>query len=1194
MYTNIRVEVRFQSREDRPHLCMFSESTPAAVFTSACDRLLHGTADEKIASEGLLLQYRKSDGAILMAQELVKNSPHGFVQFQAALTLRHAVVEQWTSLSQERRSQIQFGLANMMPTVSPAVAKQLLQVLALTWKLGWLIMNEAQVGQVLKDVESLVAQGAGLWLVKAMVEEFSSSRATQVGQSFAFHRECHSSFEVRGLRECFCMVLDVLNSDLPEEKARAALDALEVICCWQFTNEKGKMGVFEVDLKLGRTDNGGMLSETSFRPGATWRNIVLGQNVFKRLMGCYLHWRHSRFDIAHQCRQLLVILSGLNGSIFENDFARAEFLMQVLSSVLSDVLGNPLIPMHVAAGLTQTFEANDRIAAGAQEYLDCSALLSRLFSNVGFKAETLGNIPQLPQVLGAVQSFSKSLLEGATACTTRVVTSNEEDEDIDSSWLMQAFDHMLEMWVRLCAHSRNTHPAAIAVFAASQPHLIELYMFYVEKRLMMARASIDREDHDDFIEAETFEDPTSLDEHLLAISLLGRAGMDQSIDTMLNVFQAVQLRLRQMLSSAAQESEWCKLSEELFWVVLLTSYLLADSGEGERPMIPSAVLASSAAYCASHNNQLTWETAKADPCVKLSSCLLAMLQMQSCMSEASLLLSEKILQAVNRWSMSYLWPELALYSNSCQMSSRLPASLEMYYGGGSDLLDFLVKCTTIFIGSSEPEVNAQAIQLLSSIVENPGARQQLQTLETWQNFINEAVSSLRSTQWTPLGTLTSDAHGSLLHILLKSLFVSNAEHVNQFRLVVEPLSHRLNMLAERLERNPPQEISNASWNLDVHRTQALYLGISNAAENGGLLAQWCREFLLEAFNNAWPSLAVRCLTILFESNSAKSTSFDNSKECISSILNLLAVFVDQQLEITPESQLPQVLRACVRMMEVYIKYHELLQSTERSSIVENDMWAQDIVHLMKILSAVANRDLLDFSEASTENSTNTGESVDAIQVVLQGTQFIFPMVSEKLLQYPGLAEQFFTLLSTLIIAYPDRICDNTCTIFAPMVQALEFGISDHRMNVSRKSLEALFSLSIFHADQLASTKPGIHTSLLYPNGGPDSVLLNLLQQVLSFLAFQTFDSALLNPAANAVMALIACELDNFPRLVNSIILSQTEPNVQEKLVAAFNKLVTVNQVQFQLEALHSRLNRKRFQENMLGFVNDIRGFVRKK
>jgi len=61
-------------------------------------------------------------------------------------------------------------------------------------------------------------------------------------------------------------------------------------------------------------------------------------------------------------------------------------------------------------------------------------------------------------------------------------------------------------------------------------------------------------------------------------------------------------------------------------------------------------------------------------------------------------------------------------------------------------------------------------------------------------------------------------------------------------------------------------------------------------------------------------------------------------------------------------------------------------------------------------------------------------------------------------------------------------------------------------------------------------------------------------------------------------------------MVEQIIASQDDPAMRERLSRAFTGLVQNNDVQLRLD----RINRSRFQRNVVEFVNEVRGFMRKK
>lgn len=1275
-------------------------------FEEACDWLARGDNASKHKAEAVLLDFRKQPGSIDAAQHIVASSGHVFVQFQAALVLRYAALEQWTSLSPADRVNLRrnvlVSLVQRCDSLHRTVQMQLLQALAVMWKRGWLddrvdadlAMAKNELFETIRglldlhnannNVNNVNANNAnvktnvsravvGLRLLEALVEEFSSSKASALGLSLAFHRECHESFEQAGLREAFSLAADLLRQlvgeagaalqagGASEEIVKSGLALMEACLAWDFHcgDKASKSNIanrtFQVEMALARgKDNAEARGPATIRPGVSWRPVIVENNLLQTLFRLYAATRNASVgnagageDVAYLIRQLLIVLASLNGEIFESDNQRGEYVATILRGSLFGVIAEPLVPVHVAAGLSQTFastavDSKEALcAAGGAEYLDMCALLAKLASNFQVEDFLASNSSQdFTQILSALLQLSRSILEGAArnaAAPGEGINNGEvmgrthdEDDDIDNSWLMEAFGSLLETWAVFVSwaesQARQSSDSPLSQLEIEACRLIcgaaaELYQVYLERRLAMARASIEREAFETFDE-EFNEDQSALDDHLQMVSALGRADVTKSMAVNTAALQGLFAELRSCASQSWSEEnsmQCSKIAEQLFWVVLLASFLLADPADGERPMIPTCIIAASSQFCAQAAQQdgsITPQAAAEDPCVKLSQSMLQLLEFEAERVRAtagqderiSPLLSSKLLAGVTRWSMTYLLPERALYMKSARVRDGLPRSIDMSFAQfekAGEIIDFLVKCATYYVSNwgTETTVNPEALNLLRAIVDNPASRTLLQRMSSWSSLCEAHVHSVRDSNWSPLNGLTVRGQGTLLQILLMSLEMGNEANQERraraqglFTQLVEPVQQRLDSLATRLvtdaQRTTGREkissvLADPHFLQDLQRVMSMYLGIVQASSFGPLAA-WCRDVALAALSSRWTEVAMAALTFI-KRDGLRSASSGSARIVISEVLELIEMYMDAQLGATPGPQLGMAFEAADRALQVFAEFQRHLAANPgQMPAGEEETWCQDVLRLMRVLRNITIRDQLDFSDDSANDGGTQGPQ--PVQVVLRGVQLVFPLVTRELLQYPGIAEEFFTLLKSLIDAYPSEFASLSREMFSPVLSALEFGMADHRITVSRNSFEAITCLAEFHTEQASKGQPGLGQNLR-PNGpGTPSILLHLLQQVFNFIVFQTFDSSLLNPAANAMFSLIASEKESFGPMVEQIIASQDDPAMRERLSRAFTGLVQNNDVQLRLD----RINRSRFQRNVVEFVNEVRGFMRKK
>lgn len=203
----------------------------------------------------------------------------------------------------------------------------------------------------------------------------------------------------------------------------------------------------------------------------------------------------------------------------------------------------------------------------------------------------------------------------------------------------------------------------------------------------------------------------------MRVAVLLRAHPVTSFNQLSDLLAAKQHALAAAASTAADPSE---LLEQLYWLVRMAAHSLADSGVGEVPLPPEAVLlavgdsslttAAPAAAGATQQQQQQQAAAAAGAAAveRLSRSLLeltALCLQQAAAAVVSSRLMEGAVWGAARWADTYLFPE---------EEEPLPEALEAAFGGdsGVHILDMLVHvaqhCLAAFPG--EVELHRQVSQ----------------------------------------------------------------------------------------------------------------------------------------------------------------------------------------------------------------------------------------------------------------------------------------------------------------------------------------------------------------------------------------------------------------------------------------------------------------------------------------------------
>ena len=70
-----------------------------------------------------------------------------------------------------------------------------------------------------------------------------------------------------------------------------------------------------------------------------------------------------------------------------------------------------------------------------------------------------------------------------------------------------------------------------------------------------------------------------------------------------------------------------------------------------------------------------------------------------------------------------------------------------------------------------------------------------------------------------------------------------------------------------------------------------------------------------------------------------------------------------------------------------------------------------------------------------------------------------PLIGAQLLEYPPLAEEYFTLLNSLCEIYTEKVLTLDANLLSPLLNSLQLGLSQFGNEIARTVLEAIAALS---------------------------------------------------------------------------------------------------------------------------------------
>ncbi|KAG4135728.1 hypothetical protein ERO13_D08G234300v2 [Gossypium hirsutum] len=1085
------------------------------------------------AAEATILALSQSPQPYTACRFILENSQVPNARFQAAAAIRDAAIREWSFLSnEERRSLISFCLCFVMQHASSPegyVQAKVSSVAAQLMKRGWLDFTEAekeaffyQVNQAILGAHGVDVQFIGVNFLESLVSEFSPSTSSVMGLPREFHEQCRTSLELNYLKMFYCWARDAAlsvtnkimepNAVIPEVKVcTAALRLMLQILNWEFrsdpTSMKAGIDVFSAGV---RHDNASSKRSECVlvQPGPAWFDVLISSGHVSWLLSLYsaLRQKFSRegywidCPIAVSARKLIVQLCSLAGTIFPSDSGKMQenHLLQLLSGILQWIDPPDVVSKAIEEGKSES------------EMLDgCRALLSIATATTPFVFD---------QLLKAIRPYGTLTLLSTLMCeVVKVLMTNNTDEE---TWSWEARDLLLDTWTILLVPMDGSGGDA-SLPSEGKHAAANLFAMIVESELKVASASVTNDEGDsDYLQASI----SAMDERLSSYALIARAAIDVTIPLLTRLFSEHFARLHQGRGII----DPTETLEELYSLLLITGHVLADEGEGETPLVPTAI----------QTNFVDIVEAEKHPVVVLSGSIIRFAEQSMDPEVRAAIFSPRLMEAViwflARWSHTYLMPleEANCLSNDYQkqhQSINSRKALLNFFGEhnqGQVVLNIIVRISAMTLMSYPGEKDLQGLtchHLLHTLVRRKTICYQLVSLDSWRDLAN-AFTNEKS-----LFLLSSANQRSLAQTLVLSASgLRNSEAANQY--VKGLMGHMTTYLVE---------LSNRSDLKSVAHQPDIIMSVS------------C---LLERLRGAAAAAGPRRQRAMYEIGIS----------VMNPVLLLLEVYKDE-------------LYSSHNIGKISISLSSTLLSEAKTEKYK------DLRALLQLLSSLCSKDLVDFSSDSIEAT-----GINISQVVFFGLHIVTPLISLELLKYPKLCHDYFSLLSHIVEVYPETLAQLNSEAFAHIIGTLDFGLHHQDLEVVSMCLGALKALAAYNYREICAGKTGL-VSAGHGNS-PEGIFSQFLRSLLQLLLFEDYSPDLVSAAADALLPLILCEQGLYQKLGNELIERQTNPALKSRLANALHSLTSSNHLAFRLDRVNYQRFRKNlnsFLVEVRGFLRTI-------
>uniref|UniRef100_A0AAV2JYF6 Exportin-4 n=2 Tax=Knipowitschia caucasica TaxID=637954 RepID=A0AAV2JYF6_KNICA len=858
------------------------------------------------------------------------------------------------------------------------------------------------------------------------------------------------------------------------------------------------------------------------KPSESWREALLDTRVMDLFFTVHTKVREDS-DMAQDSLQCLSQLASMHGPIFPDESAQVSYLAHMVEGLLAMING---------------MEMEDSEAMGIAN------IVSNLISM--FPRTTLTALP--PDLF---TSFINCLT--LLTCSFGRNAALEETLDKDDMVYMEAYDRLLESWLTLVRDEQHFPRGAFL-----QP-AVQVFNGYIQCHLAapdgtrnMSTNGVTSHEEDEINELQE-DDRELFSDQLSSIGMMGRVAADHCIPLLTSLLEERLSRLHGQLQRTQQNLMAASdlgtvdrkvlddLYEDIHWLLLVSGYVLTDDPQGETPLIPSEVME----FSIKHSTEVDMNTTlqvlgspgekassipgfhRTDCVVRLLSAVLRTSEVESRATRASLtsLLSPQmgkdIMWFLRRWTKSYLLLEEKLYEQiSLPLSTAFGADTE----GSKWIVGYLLEkvISNLSAWSAEGELATDTVELLVTLVERRERANLVVQCEGWWRLAKQFAS--RS---PPLHLLSSPVQRSLMKALVLGGFANmDADTKQQYWAeVLHPLQQRFQNLIN--QENFAQMSQEEAVKQEIIATLEALCGIAEATQMDNVASLF--SFLMDFLSS--------CIGLM--------EVYSNTPETINLIIEVFVEVAHKQICYLGESKCMKLYEACLTLLQVYSKNNQSRKRRDPSA--EEDQY-QDLLLIMELLTNLLSKEFIDFSDtdevfrSQEQGGASSGRNVSAADVVLYGVNIVLPLMSQDLLKFPSLCNQYYKLITFICEIFPEKIPLLPEELFKSLMFSLELGMTAMSSEISQLCLEALSPLAEHCSKCPDKDSPLSHATQ------------HFLKLVFDMLLLQKHSIELTVAAGEAFYSLVCLHQVEYSELVQALLSSQRDAMVYQRLSEAFRQL----------------------------------------